>query len=710
MSFRFNPRQTRSLYPKLPVDSRQIRLVTLPPGKPTQRVACELHEALVEEERFAYKALSYAWHDGGGGGDDGDEPADVSIVCNMTSIKVSSNLHAALLRLRKPDAPVKIWVDSLCINQKDPSERTHQVGMMREIYQNSSEVVVWLGGSTPRDDVGELLVPLYKELYGGGGDDIFEWSGDERDLRKVSLYYSRPARKLRHPGDDTQRRDIFGAFCILYALYTGVPASHIHTLRHLDEAAPIIQGFGALVEKTWWRRVWVVQEVVVAQKATIYYGQLSAPWEFFSGAAAQFESSRRTTNVDSMYPYLTDGETISQFSRMVTDIDSTRKEWMLVEPIVLLSLLRKFRSRQASDARDKVFALLGLVRFWGRGKPVSPDYSHDAASTFTSTAKILISSMSSLSVLAGTLRRPGADAGESPSWVIDWSCEPDENEHDRLQSTVLYDAGRGLSGTVLLHGHEIIEAPAHYIDQIAVVGEEMPAGAARRMRLVVASWEALLRHAAQPYVRGGGRRSDAFWRTLCGDAEYLGGRGAGERRGARSQFRRMTRAGSQVWDDWRRTTTYRTASLVGGVWQEGGEDEAWARRKNAFHHAVECASGGRRFFVTRRGYVGTGPRDARPGDAVFLLCGSRVPFLLRDHPRVRYCLGAPLETLFATEQTYITAGRSARVEPARTSCHGSHADCYSLVGDAYVHGIMDGEGSVDAITHFPRSKTTVYLV
>ncbi|KAI5917018.1 heterokaryon incompatibility protein-domain-containing protein [Camillea tinctor] len=704
MSFRFNTRQTRSLYPKLPSDSHQIRLVSLAPGKRTQRIACTLHEAQIEEERFSYQALSYAWHNGGAD----EEPADVTIVCNMTPVNISSNLCAALLRLRKPDAPVKIWIDSLCINQKDPSERTHQVGMMREIYQNSSEVVVWLGASAPRDDVGELLIPLYKELYGGDesrtDNEIYEWFGDERDLLKVSLYHSRPARELRHACGDTQKRDVFGAFCILYALFTGVPASHMHILRHIHDAAPIIQGFGALVEKTWWRRVWVVQEVVVAKKATIYYGQLSAPWEFFSGAAAQFEASRRTTNVDSMYPYLTDGETISQFSRLVTDIDSTRKEWMLIEPIVLLSLLRKFRSRQASDARDKVFALLGLVRFWGRGKPVSPDYSHDIASTFISTAKMLISSISSLSVLAGTLRRPDV-AANTPSWVTDWSCEPDENEHDRLQSIPLYDAGKGLTGIVQLHGGALLESPAYHIDQIAVIGEEMPSGAARRMRLVVASWEKLLRHAPRPYIRGG-RRSHAFWRTLCGDVEHLGAGGA-------SQRRRMGEGeGEYVWRDWRTAkNSYRTASLIGDVWQEGSDDEAWAARKNAFHHAVECASGGRRFFVTRRGYLGVGPAGMAAGDQVFLLCGSQVPFVLRDDPRVRACRGAKLETLFSNaEQTYIEAGKGAKQMKAETTCHSSHADCYSVVGDAYVHGIMDGEGSVDAITHFPRAKTTVYLV
>lgn len=61
----------------------------------------------------------------------------------------------------------------------------------------------------------------------------------------------------------------------------------------------------------------------------------------------------------------------------------------------------------------------------------------------------------------------------------------------------------------------------------------------------------------------------------------------------------------------------------------------------------------RAMFVTRKGYVGLAPWNAQTGDWVCVLNGGKTPFLLRPSPGTRYV---------------------------------------SLVGDAYVHGIMAGEG------------------
>jgi hypothetical protein len=37
------------------------------------------------------------------------------------------------------------WYDALCINQADLAERSHQVGIMRQIYEKADRVVIWLG-------------------------------------------------------------------------------------------------------------------------------------------------------------------------------------------------------------------------------------------------------------------------------------------------------------------------------------------------------------------------------------------------------------------------------------------------------------------------------------------------------------------------------------------------------------------------------------
>ncbi|KAL7905862.1 hypothetical protein GGI35DRAFT_459508 [Trichoderma velutinum] len=82
---------------------------------------------------------------------------------------------------------------------------------------------------------------------------------------------------------------------------------------------------------------------------------------------------------------------------------------------------------------------------------------------------------------------------------------------------------------------------------------------------------------------------------------------------------------------------------------------------------IEKYALGRKFFVTKRGYFGLGPQKAEPGDRIAVLFGSAVPFVLRQG----------------------------------VSATGKRA--WRIVGECYVHGIMQGEviqkwnlGSVDA--------------
>jgi hypothetical protein len=72
----------------------------------------------------------------------------------------------------------------------------------------------------------------------------------------------------------------------------------------------------------------------------------------------------------------------------------------------------------------------------------------------------------------------------------------------------------------------------------------------------------------------------------------------------------------------------------------------------------------RRFFITKNGSFGLGPSDAQVTDEVFIIQGGRQPLVLRKS-----------ETNFTP--------------PGANEAH----ICHTLVGDCYVHGIMDGEAA-----------------
>jgi hypothetical protein len=240
--FLFQRRHSRILYPKS-ISGNNIRILTILSGTWNELVRCELHDNQLQDSE-PYKALSYAWKNGE------DDERLVAITCNKIPINVSSNLHSALRQLRHDLDPVKIWVDSICIDQKNNSERTNQVGIMREIYARSAEVIIWLGESGPNDHLGEMVLPLV------ASDDnlsIYQWYGDSRDLPKLRAYLSKAAEERRKQIDSGQDIvvDIFGAFYVLHALISGVEASGIQELRHFSKSGPILKGFDALMRPRW---------------------------------------------------------------------------------------------------------------------------------------------------------------------------------------------------------------------------------------------------------------------------------------------------------------------------------------------------------------------------------------------------------------------------------------------------------------------------
>ncbi len=99
------------------------------------------------------KALSYTW---------GDGSAKKELLVNGRRTTVGRNLHDAFLQLRRRNEPVTLWADALCINQQDGAEKTHQIRLMRRIYREAAEVVMWL--ETPPTETG-LRAALRRYLY-----------------------------------------------------------------------------------------------------------------------------------------------------------------------------------------------------------------------------------------------------------------------------------------------------------------------------------------------------------------------------------------------------------------------------------------------------------------------------------------------------------------------------------------------------------------
>jgi hypothetical protein len=87
-----------------------------------------------------YEALSYVW---------GRETAPTPLLCRDSELTITANLDHALRHLRPANAPRKLWIDALCIDQENIEERERQVGYMRLMYKHAEQTIVWLGPKAP---------------------------------------------------------------------------------------------------------------------------------------------------------------------------------------------------------------------------------------------------------------------------------------------------------------------------------------------------------------------------------------------------------------------------------------------------------------------------------------------------------------------------------------------------------------------------------
>jgi starch phosphorylase len=158
-----------AIYPN-ELTGRTIRLLTVEPGDAETPLRCKLSETCLDASSLPYHALSYCW---------GANHSPIQITCNAYPLLVTPNLHSVLLEYRRRGTSIPLWVDAICINQSNISERTSQVRMMNQIYSEAECVVVWLGGAEETDGLAlELLKEIYKPWAGSTDITILETGQD----------------------------------------------------------------------------------------------------------------------------------------------------------------------------------------------------------------------------------------------------------------------------------------------------------------------------------------------------------------------------------------------------------------------------------------------------------------------------------------------------------------------------------------------------
>ena len=166
-----------------------------------------------------------------------------------------------------------------------------------------------------------------------------------------------------------------------------------------------------LLDRKWWRRVWIIQEVVLAKNVVIMCGQDHIPWETLGMKLR--DGMYTVAGPESFYPMkrTKEGSVLTKFDFHDTDYISLmtlRKKWQAKEwDQSLYNLLYTFRRYESTKLSDHIYAFLGLAKD-AKDIDLQPDYSSSSATVFTRVSRALIIAHKHL-LLFNLKREPALD-------------------------------------------------------------------------------------------------------------------------------------------------------------------------------------------------------------------------------------------------------------------------------------------------------------
>lgn len=233
---------SKFVYSDLPDASTHIRLLKITSAEKKGSINCIL---LVWPIKSAppYNAISYTW---------GDPGCNTTVIINGEQMVVRTNCDQALRQAFSYDEAQYVWIDAICINQNDVSEKNVQVAMMGGIFGSAQQVLACVGEHADDSDYMFQTFKESQELY------EYVWKG---------LQLSR---------DLTLRRD----------------RNYAMTKGHLDKVGwqvcrwilrysfvTLLRAYQTFFRRSYFRRLWIVQELFMAKETRICCGRDTAPIE-----------------------------------------------------------------------------------------------------------------------------------------------------------------------------------------------------------------------------------------------------------------------------------------------------------------------------------------------------------------------------------------------------------------------------------------------
>ncbi|KAL8336435.1 hypothetical protein RB601_000308 [Gaeumannomyces tritici] len=265
-----------------------FRVLEIDPGSFESPVICKFHHIDLDALHLQYDALSYVWGDPSWHYSPSNTET-FAVRCDGHELKISPNLHEAIRHLRSARGRTFLWADAVCINQEDTAERGHQVSLMASIYRRARQTIVWLGDNTRYShpfQVTERQIPEPKLAFGAICDIVNNWGSlkaaeaqggfETASYRVANPVDEQDTREFRHCEDEV-------------GLSSPKPEpsdSGIDADAVSAKTSPLWESIAGLFSQPWFWRVWVVQEVVLAQSAVVRWGHVEIDWRWIGLGSA----------------------------------------------------------------------------------------------------------------------------------------------------------------------------------------------------------------------------------------------------------------------------------------------------------------------------------------------------------------------------------------------------------------------------------------
>lgn len=674
-------------YHSLPLNDREIRILELLPAIWTR----EPIQARIVTARLgdlpSFSALSYTW---------GEESIRADIFLEGQNLSITASLETALKAIREANHSVLLWIDQICINQHDAEEMSRQIPLMRSIYTLSAQTIGWLGESTADSDLAmDYLQDVGSRATGLGlgnleAKQLQALLADEADVASGAIAMEESTTKMRRS---------------VYDLISG---------QGSPLELPAIEGMIQLCMLPYFQRGWIQQEVAMPRTLVFKWGAKTIGAEIFAAgitfhliylaktmtgllqpsivaiplARALLERIGSVTVTTYIYPSLT-----------LRNFYHSPKQ----STLTMASLLERLRAVKFSQRIDRIHGILGLAADTD-DLGVEVDVAKPWENVFARATKRIANtpiadeqSRGGINFLSLVSFPKSSEA--LPSWVPDFTSLDNVETLGRAITALSppYHASGRMTHVMArdeqdVFGPEVLRCHGVVVDRITEVGpawEVNPAGQ-RPHSAGLSLLSSMARFAAtsaaivasdpfskHPFSGQPQKLVEAEWRVPVLDRESRSDTSASCRATERSreghEMVKYTMAFDRESHD-----VFKVFTNIPITSQEEAElshrypnhddrilaeVEMKMKKNNMFRSSPEHSTyelhmdafKERRTFLGAEGFVGLGPLGMRTGDVVCVLYGGSFPFVLRE-----------------VQTTALV-------------------DAYELVGEAYCHGIMDGE-------------------